>query len=553
MKRISLLVCLVFFLTVAFLVVPVGAYTITMNTGNSQSAPVGTVVATPPSVVIRYDENQTPVSTGVLVTFTITSGGGTITGATQTTNENGVATVGSWTLGTTAGSNTLDATADTVTGVTFTATGTAGTATQIAANSATSQSAPVGTAVTTLPSVIVKDAYNNPKSGEGVTFVVFSGGGSATGLSATTGSNGVATVGSWTLGTTAGSNTMTATSGSLVGSPVTFTATGTSSASTPTITSVTPASASNSGSQTIDVVGTGFISGATVTLTQTGQSTVTGVAVGTDTATTLSRNFNLNGIASGTWTLVILNSDGGTITRSFTVNSATSSTVTSISPTSGTVNTTVSTTITGTGFVASSAKIRLYKNGNYIGGSVNSGGSTTQLTGTFNLYQATPGSYSVCVLPDGTEASKTCSPTFTVYSVGSTANGTINIKSNPSISKVFLNSVYQGYTPLTLDNITPNTYTVMIRSAGYNDYSESVAVTAGNISYVTASLVLAPDVTTVTTTAPKTTISTVKTTKKSTLKTPTPWPTATPTPASSVGILAILGAVGAGLIVLRKK
>ena len=59
-----------------------------------------------------------------------------------------------------------------------------------------------------------------------VTFTVASGGGSATGLSATTDAAGIAAVGSWTLGAIAGANTLTATSDSLTGSPVTFTATG---------------------------------------------------------------------------------------------------------------------------------------------------------------------------------------------------------------------------------------------------------------------------------------------------------------------------------------
>jgi len=321
--------------------------------------------------------------------------------------------------------------------------------------------------------------------------------------------------------------------------------------SSPTISSITPTTAVNNGWQTIDIVGTGF-SGSAVTLTQTGQSTVTGATTATaDTATTLSRNFNLNGIAAGTWNLVILNTDGGTVTGTFTVNSATAATVTAISPTSGIVNTTVSTTITGTGFVPTSAKIRLYRSGNYIGGSVNSGGTTTQLTGTFDLNQATPGTYDVCVLPDGVETSKICSPTFTISSA-SALNGTIYVKSSPTSSKVFLSSNYQGYTPLTLDNITPGTYTVLVQRAGYNSYSESVQVTAGNTSYVTASLVLSPEETTVTTTVPTTTVTTVKTTAKSTAKVPTPWPSATPTPASPVSVLAILGAVGVGYVVLRK-
>src|SRR5436853_137448 len=155
-----------------------------------------------------------------------------MTGASQTTNASGVATVGSWTLSATAGPNTLTATSTGLSGspVTFSATGTAGTAATIAANSATSQSATAGTAVSTPPSVIVKDANGNPVTGVAVTFAVAPGNGTITGGSQTTNGSGIATVGSWTLSATAGRNTLTATSGSLAGSPVTFTATGTAGA-----------------------------------------------------------------------------------------------------------------------------------------------------------------------------------------------------------------------------------------------------------------------------------------------------------------------------------
>src|SRR5207253_3107568 len=106
----------------------------------------------------------------------------------------------------------------------------AGAAATIAANSATSQSATAGTAVSTPPSVIVKDANGNPVTGVAVTFAVAPGNGAITGGSQTTNGSGIATVGSWTLSATAGANTLTASSGTLSGSPVTFTATGTAGA-----------------------------------------------------------------------------------------------------------------------------------------------------------------------------------------------------------------------------------------------------------------------------------------------------------------------------------
>jgi adhesin/invasin len=90
-----------------------------------------------------------------------------------------------------------------------------------------SQSATVGAPVATLPSVRVTDARNNPVSGVSVTFAVGMGGGSGTGLSAVTNASGIATIGSWILGTTVGANTLTATGAGIGGSPVTFTATAT--------------------------------------------------------------------------------------------------------------------------------------------------------------------------------------------------------------------------------------------------------------------------------------------------------------------------------------
>src|SRR4029077_13035885 len=137
---------------------------------------------------------------------------------------------GSWKLGTTAGSNnnTLTATSTGLTGSprTFTASATADAATTIAINAGNNQSATVNTNVATAPSVLVTDQFGNPVTGVSVTFAVASGGGSLTGGSQTTNASGIATVGSWKLGTTSGSNnnTLTATSTGLTGSPRTFTA-----------------------------------------------------------------------------------------------------------------------------------------------------------------------------------------------------------------------------------------------------------------------------------------------------------------------------------------
>ena len=101
-----------------------------------------------------------------------------------------------------------------------------GPATQMALNAGDGQTASAGTAVPVAPSVRVTDAGDNPVPGVHVTFAVASGGGSVTGAAAVTNAKGIAAVGAWTLGGTAGTNTLTATAAGLAGSPVTFTATG---------------------------------------------------------------------------------------------------------------------------------------------------------------------------------------------------------------------------------------------------------------------------------------------------------------------------------------
>jgi Bacterial Ig-like domain (group 1)/Leishmanolysin len=88
--------------------VDVGAPSVIVSTGNRQSAMAGAAVGTRPAVLVR-DAAGNPLP-GRAVTFSVASGGGSITSAVATTDASGVATVGSWTLGATANLNTLTAT-----------------------------------------------------------------------------------------------------------------------------------------------------------------------------------------------------------------------------------------------------------------------------------------------------------------------------------------------------------------------------------------------------------------------------------------------------------
>ena len=99
------------------------------------------------------------------------------------------------------------------------------------------ESAPVGTAVASPPAVQLTNSHGKPVPGLPITFTVASGGGSITvpggnvgtagPVIVRTGSDGVAALASWTLGSSPGAQTLTASQIGALGSPLTFTATGT--------------------------------------------------------------------------------------------------------------------------------------------------------------------------------------------------------------------------------------------------------------------------------------------------------------------------------------
>jgi hypothetical protein len=97
--------------------------------GDDQTGSPGGVAAIAPEV--RVTLKGEPLA-GVTILFEVGSGGGSVTGATILTDADGLAAVGSWTFGPTAGTNTLTATiqgqspGNTADALTFTATTSAG-------------------------------------------------------------------------------------------------------------------------------------------------------------------------------------------------------------------------------------------------------------------------------------------------------------------------------------------------------------------------------------------------------------------------------------------
>lgn len=89
-----------------------------------------------------------------------------------------------------------------------------GLETQLDIEDGNNQTAVVGTEVETAPSVLVTDVKNNPVEGVDVIFSA-SGNGSVDPIKVTTGADGIAVVDRWTLGTSAGTNTLIASAAGL--------------------------------------------------------------------------------------------------------------------------------------------------------------------------------------------------------------------------------------------------------------------------------------------------------------------------------------------------
>jgi hypothetical protein len=215
---------------------------IEMVQGDDQRGAPGAPLAQP--LIVRVtDSTGTPLA-GQDVTWTVNGGGGAVDPVTGASNAEGLA-FAEWILGPSPGLNVVEAQVSGADAVTFTATartsgggeggggGDGGGPARIAQIEGDGQTAEAGSPVSVRPAVQVTDSAGDPVAGVTVTFAVTGGGGTVEGPTQSTGSDGIARVGQWTLGDMPGTNTLEARSGSLAGSPVVFTADATAPAPAP--------------------------------------------------------------------------------------------------------------------------------------------------------------------------------------------------------------------------------------------------------------------------------------------------------------------------------
>ncbi|MBN1490423.1 MAG: choice-of-anchor J domain-containing protein [Phycisphaerae bacterium] len=168
----------------------------------------------------------------------------------------------------------------------------------------------------------------------------------------------------------------------------------------PTVISIAPDSGANNGTVAItELAGTGFLPGAIVRLTRSGQPTINATDVTVVDPTQITCTFDLAGAALGAWNVVVTNTDSqwGSLTNGFMVVNP-PPVITSITPDAGLNTGSVEVTdLAGTGFQAG-ATVRLTRSGQPdIVASDVTVVSEAQITCTFDLAGAAAGAWSVVV------------------------------------------------------------------------------------------------------------------------------------------------------------
>ncbi len=73
-----------------------------------------------------------------------------------------------------------------------------------------------------------------------------------------------------------------------------------------------------------------------------------------------------------------------------------------------------------------------------------------------------------------------------------TQSGIVQITSSPAGANVFLDNVVAGITPLTLPSVNAGTHTLLVSLTGYENYTTSISLGAGQSLQVDAALTPAP-------------------------------------------------------------
>ena len=180
-------------------------------TGPAATIVVATTLATPPTFEVRTAGGK--AIKNVPFAVAVTQGGGSVTNS-PTVTVAGPTSIGIWTLGTTAGAQTVTVTVADLPVLAFQTIATPGAPAALEMVAGDDQRTGENTQIPLPIQVRVKDVHNNPILGVTVNWAVTGGGGGVAAASSITNASGIATSPAWTLGLeAAGAQLLTATLG----------------------------------------------------------------------------------------------------------------------------------------------------------------------------------------------------------------------------------------------------------------------------------------------------------------------------------------------------
>jgi hypothetical protein len=112
--------------------------------------------------------------------------------------------------------------------------------------------------------------------------------------------------------------------------------------------------------------------------------------------------------------------------------------------------------------------------------------------------QAIPGTHTLLLTKAGYQdysttgtvvAGKNYNLDITLNPVPNPTTGAISVNSAPTGAQVYVNNLFRGYSPLTVDSLTPGMYTVVLKLDGYQDWQSAATVTAGKTAQISATLI----------------------------------------------------------------
>lgn len=198
------------------------AASIAKVSGDEQRIATGRVLLAP--LTVKVSDSDGNGVAGVVVSWAVVAGGGTLSAASSTTGSEGRASV-TLTAGSAPGVSSITATAAELSGSPVTFTAEAVEAAGIAVSAGDGQSARISQPLAQALEVRVTAGDGGPVPGAPVRWAVSAGGGSLSASSSTADSDGRASAG-LTLGSAPGTNSVTATVDGLPGASASFDATG---------------------------------------------------------------------------------------------------------------------------------------------------------------------------------------------------------------------------------------------------------------------------------------------------------------------------------------